>query len=152
MRLKLDTRFQPCPVDDADELFANGIFVFNVTKLLSRITANPDRFPVEQVTVDTLGLTFSVLDQDTVQTADLSKPIVLAEIAPRRFNVIDGNHRIGRARGDEVSTLPAYRLACRDHIRFLTSEEGYRSYVEYWNRKVADLAAHELCVARAKRG
>lgn len=136
MKLKLRKSFKACEVDDNDELYPNGIFVFNVTKLLGHIKANPDLFPVEQVAVDSLGLTSSNLDEATVQNADLSKPIVLAEIAPGRLNVIDGNHRVGRARRDGVKMLPTYRVGVKDHIQFLTTTRGYEAYVEYWNEKV----------------
>jgi hypothetical protein len=32
--LRADPSFSPCQVDDVDELFPNGIFVFNVSKIL----------------------------------------------------------------------------------------------------------------------
>ena len=38
--LKVDTHFTPCPVHDDDELFPNGIFEFNITKLLEDIHNN----------------------------------------------------------------------------------------------------------------
>ncbi|MEI8013086.1 MAG: hypothetical protein WCI27_11535 [Candidatus Omnitrophota bacterium] len=36
-KLKIDRKFTPCPVDDEDELFHNGIFVFNITKMIAYI-------------------------------------------------------------------------------------------------------------------
>ena len=137
MKLKLNKAFQPCLVDDDDELFPNGIFVFNVTKLIEHISANAAEFPIEVVAIDTLGITSSQnLDEPTVQNADLSRPIVLAEISPGRFNVIDGNHRVEKARRDHVKSLPAHKVGPSTHYRFLTTAEGYKSYVEYWNEKV----------------
>lgn len=35
--LRVDNDFTPCPVATGDELFPNGIFVFNITKLLEYI-------------------------------------------------------------------------------------------------------------------
>jgi len=35
--LKTDKKFIPCPVADGDELFLNGIFEFNITKMLEYI-------------------------------------------------------------------------------------------------------------------
>jgi hypothetical protein len=37
MKLKIIKKFTPCPIDDGDELFPNGIFEFNITKMLSFI-------------------------------------------------------------------------------------------------------------------
>jgi hypothetical protein len=138
MRLKISKVFRPCAVEKEDELFPNGLFVFNVTKLALHLTSNQDDFPVEQVAVSSLGLTSSNLDENTVRNADLSRPLLLAEIAPSGFNVIDGNHRVARARLDGIAMLPAQRVGPKVHQRFLTSVESYQEYVRYWNAKVRD--------------
>ena len=48
-KLKLDDQFRPCSAEAGDELFPNGIFEFNISRLLSFIQAHADRFPVEPV-------------------------------------------------------------------------------------------------------
>jgi hypothetical protein len=110
--LKRDKNFQPCPAESGDEHYANGIFEFNITRLLAFI--------------------------DTC--ADLSRPILLAEIAPGRFNVIDGNQRLARARREILQLVPARRVRCPDHVPFLISDWAYEKYVEYWNSKLEDLS------------
>jgi hypothetical protein len=40
--LKLDKKFQPCPLDEGDEAYPNGIFVFNIIRLLATIDAHPE--------------------------------------------------------------------------------------------------------------
>ena len=35
-KLKTNRRFTPCPIDDEDELYPNGIFVFNITKMAGK--------------------------------------------------------------------------------------------------------------------
>ena len=139
-KLKFKKSFQPVEIDDDDELFQNGIFVFNITKLLAHIGANASEFPIENVLVGTLGITSSNLDDAAVLKADLGTPIILAEIAPGRFNIIDGNHRVERARREGAVTLPARRVGPDCHYRFLTSVDAYRRYVEYWNEKAAATA------------
>lgn len=52
--LKLDKGFTPLPVDDGDELFPNGIFEFNVTKMLAFIEANPEKFLAGNAEVEPL--------------------------------------------------------------------------------------------------
>ena len=133
-------KFDPLPVDESDELFPNGIFEFNVSKLLSFMGENSDRFPVEEVDVAPLAVGPTAhLDEVTIETADLSNPIVLAEISPGRFNVIDGNHRLERAHRMGLKTIPARRILAQQHLAFLTSEKAYSSYIRYWNIKVEDL-------------
>jgi hypothetical protein len=91
------------------------------------------------------------LDQATIATADLSRPVLLAEIAPAHFNLIDGNHRFARARRDGVATLPAYRIHSPDHVAFLTSAFAYQKYLEYWNEKVQDIQPRRRRVPRAPK-
>ena len=40
--VEIDDDFTPCPADDGDELFPNGYFVFNVTRIIEYIRDNPD--------------------------------------------------------------------------------------------------------------
>ena len=76
------------------------------------------------------------LDEATIETANLSVPILLAEISPGMFNVIDGNHRVERACRAGIGRLSAYRIYANQHLAFLTSVKAYKSYIEYWNSKV----------------
>ena len=140
-RLKCDKNFQACLVESGDEHYANGIFEFNITRLLAYIDTCAERFPIECVLVDDFpAYGSSHLNEGTVRAADLSRPILLAEIAPGRFNVIDGNHRLARARRESVQMVPARRVRCPDHVPFLISDWAYEKYVEYWNSKLEDLS------------
>lgn len=44
-RLKLAPSFLPCPVEAGDEMFRDGIFEFNITRLMAFVGADGDRFP-----------------------------------------------------------------------------------------------------------
>jgi hypothetical protein len=136
--LKIDKTFEPCPIEQGDELYPNGIFEFNITRLLALVSTHVDLFPIERVTVDDIpNYGSDNLDEDAVGTADLLRPILLAEISPGLFSLIDGHHRVAKARRKGVGTLPAHRVACPHHVRFLTSTRAYELYVEYWNGKLA---------------
>ena len=97
-KLRVDRHFSPCPVDEEDELYPNGIFVFNITKLTEFIQNNPGSFRCEEVLVKGFPAGFSRLNESYLAEVDLSRPVILAEIAPGRFIVIDGNHRMEKAR------------------------------------------------------
>ena len=87
--LKRDNSFQPCLTESGDEHYQNGIFEFNITRLLAFIDTCAERFPVELVPVDEFpNFGGSHLDEETVRTAGLSRPILLAEISPGLYNVI----------------------------------------------------------------
>jgi hypothetical protein len=117
-KLKLAPAFEPCPIEGGDEVYRNGIFDFNITRLTAFIEAHTDRFPIEAVAVaSTPNYGDSRLDQTSIAAADLARPVLFAEIAPSGFNLIDGNHRMA----------------------FLTSLMAYQKYVEYWNGKVKEM-------------
>ena len=135
-KLKIDSRFTPCSVEDGDEMYPNGIFVFNITKMTEYIMHS--RIPCEEVQVRDFSRGSSKFKEDHLPAVDINRPIIIAEISPDRYNVIDGNHRIEKARRLGMETILAYRLGPEHHMQFLTTSEGYRAYVEYWNGKLKD--------------
>ncbi|MGH9725250.1 MAG: hypothetical protein ACRD41_09310 [Candidatus Acidiferrales bacterium] len=136
--LRSDPRFQPCAIEPGDELYANGIFEFNISRLIAFISAHPERFPNETVELSEIPDYGSSdrLDDAAVQVADLSRPVILAEIAPARFSLIDGHHRVAKARRTLSTTIKGNRVRCPDHVGFLTSANAYEKYLEYWNSKL----------------
>jgi len=152
-RLDLDSAFQPCTTDAGDELFSNGIFEFNISRLLTAALAHADRYPIERIELaDIPDYGAAELNAAGILAADLSRPIVLAEVAPGHFNVIDGHHRVAKARRNDVSALAGYRLRCPEHVRFLTSTTAYQRYVDYWNSKVDELARVRRSMQRPRTG
>jgi hypothetical protein len=153
VRLQLDRQFRPCATEPEDELYPNGIFEFNVTRLLAFIGAHTERFPTELVELaeipDYGGS--ARLDEAAIVAADLSRPILLAEIAPGHYNVIDGHHRVAKARRQDVQCMLANRVRCPEHVAFLTSTRAYETYVEYWNSKLEAVSPSAQGVRRENR-
>jgi len=136
-KMKVNKKFQPLPEDEGDEFYPNGIFLFNITKLVKHIKSSPHLFQPEEVSIKAIRICpSSNLDESTIQSANLAEPIILAEIAPDQFNVIDGNHRLERAYRDGKSKILAYRVMAEQHVAFLTSVEAYEEYIHYWNEKI----------------
>jgi hypothetical protein len=134
-KLKRNPIYEPCQVEDDDELYPNGIFIFNITKMQDYIRNNPLNFKIENILVDHYHQN-SNLDQSYVMQTDISKPGIIAEIAPGRFNLIDGNHRIEKARSLGREYFEFYKFMMESHLPFLTTKEGYLAYVDYWNSKL----------------
>ena len=134
--LRLENDFTPCPVATGDELFPNGIFVFNITKILEYIQKNPDSITLGEVAVSDFFEGFSSVNEAYLDSVEISQPVIVAEISPGLYNLIDGNHRMEKARRMGIKSLPAYKLNVDQHILFLTSTKAYVTYVEYWNSKV----------------
>jgi hypothetical protein len=136
--LSLDKNFKPCPSAEGDELFPNGIFVFNISSMHDYIQDYPDLFYPEDIAVKDINTVSSIINEEHLDSVDVTKPVILAEIAPGRYNLIDGHHRVRKAARDNIDTIKVYRLKASQHIHFLTSRKGYEKYVEYWNDKIKD--------------
>ncbi len=137
--MKVMKSFKPLPFEDGDEFYPNGVFVFNISKLIQYIDNNQEVFQVEQVTVKALQLfRLPNLNEATVKAADLSVPIIMAEISPDQFKVIDEHHRLEKANREGVELVLAYKVPAEHHICFLNSVDGYLAYVEYWNNKLKE--------------
>lgn len=136
-KLVFNPQFKPLSMTDGDEIYPNGLFKFNITKMLDFIKSKPEQFPIEDTLIsDVRTYVSSKLDEKTIKAADITNPIIVTEISPHRFNVIDGNHRLEKAYRENHTTIPAYRISAHDHVAFLTASEAYKIYVNYWNEKV----------------
>ena len=135
-KLKVDPGFIPCPAVTGDEHYPNGIFVFNISEMLKYIRDHPGEIALEEVQVSDIDSSGSTIDEAYMDSVDLSKPVILAEIAPGRYNLIDGHHRIEKAVRMGLKSIKAYKFHAEQHIRFLTEKRGYFAYVEYWNDKL----------------
>lgn len=149
----------PVAPNDGDEIYCGGVVQINVTALLDWV--NNQTLPIVQMPVGIWGAHEGKLEE-YVQAADLSRPIIIAEIAPdyrdfvpdipendwpsRGYVCIDGHHRLEKARRMGIQALPAIILRMEQHVPF--SYIGYDRYVEYWNRKLQD---READAARWKR-
>ena len=45
-----------------------------------------------------------------MDTVEITKPVVLAEISPTHYSLIDGNHRLVKAQRMGVQNIKAYKL------------------------------------------
>lgn len=133
-KLKINKNFKPCTIDDGDELYPNGIFVYNITKMAEFI--QNQKITCEEVLVRDYSRGSSKFKVEHLEAVDVAKPVIVAEISPGRYNVIDGNHRMEKARRLGLEKIKAYKLSPEQHLQFLTTENGYRAYIAYWNSKL----------------
>ncbi len=108
--LSADKGFIPVTIDEADEYFANGIFIFNITKMLKFINGNKNEIQCEEISVLKYRKENHNLNDEYLELTDLSKPVILAEICPGIHNMIDGHHRIESAYRKGIDSIVAYML------------------------------------------
>lgn len=64
--LSADKNYVPASADDGDELYPNGIFVFNITKMIEYIRAHKDEIPLESIEVKAYGMGLSKLTESHI--------------------------------------------------------------------------------------
>ncbi len=109
-----------------------GLFVYSFQ--LTTIMSNS--ITLEEVAVSDLYKGYSSINESHMASVEISQPVILAEISPGRYNLIDGNHRMEKARRTGIKSMQAYKLNAEQHMKFLTSKKAYVAYVEYWNSKL----------------
>ena len=139
-------------IDDREEWFPNGIFTYNVSRLIKDLAADDNekdlktpwlnkavriKVPVAETIRQCHGL--GRLEEAHIKAADLERPLIFIELAPDSFNLIDGRHRLEKARREGIIELPAWMVDAHAAVRYLGSEQEYSRYVEYWNYKIEDL-------------
>lgn len=141
--LQVDDNFTPYPSVVGDEFYPNGIFHFNITRMLEYIREHPDDFTPKEVVVKDFPKGFSCIDESHMDSVEISRPVILAEISPQQYNLIDGNHRIEKARRLGLNSIQAYKFKVDQHIMILDNKEAYKTYVGFWNDKVKNMLKHQ---------
>ncbi len=139
-KITADKAFRALPRNEGDEFFRIGIFEFNITQLAAFIQEHPHVVSKEEIEVATLrDFSLEPLDESTIESANFEVPIILAEISPGKFNIIDGNHRLEKAFRNGIRKILSFRVGPKHHCHFLTSEKAYLTYISYWNSKVDEM-------------
>jgi hypothetical protein len=73
---------------------------------------------LDRVDLPSKGADFKELDEVFIPKADLSRPVIMLRMQPESFRLMDGNHRIAKARRQGVKELPAYYLTEAQHRQF----------------------------------
>lgn len=136
--LKLVKDYTPFPIGEGDEIYPNGIFHFNISKIQEHIKNGTLTVEEESVSVSewfTCHFRGSV-NEDHLPAVDVSKTIIQAEIRPGHFEIIDGNHRLEKAYRQGMKYVNSFKLQGEQLVPYFISENGYTAFVDYWNRKL----------------
>lgn len=124
--------------DSSVEIYPNGIFHFNISRMLEYIDSG--KTDAEQELIDVKEWfkrhVHGLVNEDHLLKVDITKPVLQAEIRPGMFEIIDGNHRLEKAYRDNVEFVNSFKLKGAQLLAFFADERGYKAFVEYWNSKL----------------
>lgn len=136
-KLKLRDDYVPCVAMEGEEIYPNGIFRINITRILEHVRDGNLSPEFEELEIKKWHHKyFGVINESHLQNVDCSQPVILAEISPGRYNIIDGHHRIEKAHRDNIPFVPAWKLTMEQLINYFIDLRGYRAFVPYWNEKL----------------
>ena len=101
---------------------------------MAALLADAEQFERIEISVDKLAACNRFRgNKEYAMTADLSQPLVLVQLCAGKDKLIDGNHRLYKAKLLGVKTLPAYYLTPEQHQKYIIAFER-----ELYDRIVAE--------------
>ncbi len=138
--MKVDPKYVRCEQMEGDEIWRNGVMHFNVSRIIDDIESGKLSVIQEKIDVKKWNRTHSpgVINEEHMPNVVFSKPIIQAEIRHDMFVLIDGNHRMEKAKREGLEFIDSYKLSGEQLSHYLTSVERYQTYVRYWNSKLEE--------------
>jgi len=89
-KLKLDNKFEPLPTRDGDEIFRNGYFKFNITRIMEDIVAGKLEVTEEPINVSSWSRLHSSnsVNENHLSSVDINKTVLQAEIRAGAYNMM----------------------------------------------------------------
>ena len=87
----------------------NGILIWDVTSILEDIEQHPDSYTIQTLSTALLAdHNDARVSHTRAAASDLTKPLVVAELSKDHLLLIDGNHRLHKARALGLENIPCY--------------------------------------------
>ncbi|WP_017186157.1 hypothetical protein [Alkalibacillus haloalkaliphilus] len=136
--LTYNKSYVPLPCHEGDEVYRNGIFRFNISRIMEHIDAGSLTVKRERINVEDWFNTHwrTTVNEDHLPTVDITRPVIQAEIRPGTYTIIDGNHRIEKADREGVPYVDSYKVQGEQLVPYFINSDGYKAFVDYWNSKL----------------
>ena len=98
----------------------NGILIWDVSSILEDIEQHPEVYTIRSLSTDLLAdHNDARVSHTRAMASDLSKPLVVAELSEGHLLLIDGNHRLYKARTLGMESIPCYYLSQQQQQHFI---------------------------------
>jgi hypothetical protein len=112
---------------------SNGqaLITWNITKILEALDSTS--MPIKYYDVEYLTSKFyDSVDTEYAMNTDITIPLIIASVEENKEKLLDGNHRLYKAKMLEIEKLPCYVLPLEFHKRFI---ENYNE--ELYNKGIS---------------
>lgn len=138
-KLKIVKNYEPCLAFENEEIFRNGIFHFNISRIIDHISSGKLNVEREEIDIGDWYRTHNFhgsINEGHLPLVDVTKPVIQAEIRPERYEIIDGNHRLEKAYRNNICVFDSYKLKGEQLVEYFIDISGYLAFVDYWNSKL----------------
>ncbi|MCL2774522.1 MAG: hypothetical protein FWD71_14425 [Oscillospiraceae bacterium] len=91
---------------------------WNITRILEELNKTPT--PVKYYNVDYLASKFfDSVDIDYAMNTDITIPCIIALVEGDKEKLLDGNHRLYKAKTLKIAKIPCYVLPIEFHKKFI---------------------------------
>lgn len=139
-KLKYNQSYTPLPTFEGDEIFPNGIFHFNISRITEHISEGKLKVQRERILVQEWFKTHyhPSVNEHHLPNVNINKAIIQAEICPNMFSIIDGNHRMEKAFREGIEFIDSYKIYGEQLVPYFKKVQGYKAFVDYWNSKLKE--------------
>ncbi|WP_438315426.1 ParB N-terminal domain-containing protein [Sporosarcina sp. FA9] len=134
-KLIVNENFKPYLAKSDDEVLGGFPFAWNISELEKWLGLHSDKVVCSTVKVSPTSLHMVTLTEAHIPTVDLSKPVIAVRNRPDMYRLIDGQHRVEKARRNGLAELPAYYINEIQHRQFFIHPKADQNYVDYYNEK-----------------
>ena len=138
--MKINKNFEPIS-ETAEEVYG-GFLQFNISVIIEDIASKKLIVKNKRIHIKNWfkehPIEFGVINKEHLPSVDLSVPIIQAELRINKYEIIDGNHRMQKAFDEGRTYINSYKITGEQLADYLMNEEQYKSYVNYWNEKLAN--------------
>ena len=128
-------KYIPCELQEDEECYPNGIFRFNISRIVEDIESGKLQAEMDKIDVPhwIKNHCMGDVNEDHMPNVVLSKPVIQAEIKAGFFEIIDGRHRMEKALRENLQYIDSYKLKGEQLLDYFIDEKGYRAFIGYWN-------------------
>jgi len=110
------------------DMTSNGqrLIRWNITEILEEL--DKGHIPIKYYDVEYLtSKYYDSVDTDYAMNTDITIPLIIASVEENKEKLLDGNHRLYKAKMLKIEKLPCYVLPLEFHKRFIEdyNEELY---------------------------
>ncbi len=134
--LSFDPHYNPVPAKKGDEIYPAGKISFNISRVLEYIEDGKLMPVMETINLSEWFSTHfrrGTLHESHMLNVDITKPVIQAEIRPGVFEIIDGNHRMAKARRQGIDSIESYKIFGHELLPFFLERKHYERFIDIWN-------------------